>query len=84
MVTRIEIVFPFDADLRDQDRIELFQMAERLCNRHMVAKPTSRAFVSRTEYTDEGATYTVQCARAGVSSTGAVLAVKLPLLGDGA
>lgn len=84
MVSRLEIVFPFDADLRDPDKIELFQLAERLCNRHMDARPTSRAFVSRTEYNDGGATYTVGCAVAGVSSTGAVLAVKLPLLGDSA
>ncbi|WP_026783133.1 hypothetical protein [Pleomorphomonas koreensis] len=84
MVTKIEISFPFDADLRDPDRIELFRLAERLCNRHMDAHPTSRAFVHRTEYTEARATYTVACARAGVSSTGAVLAVKLPLLGDGA
>ena len=84
MVTKIEITFPFDAHMRDPDRIELFQMAERLCNRHMDGHPVSRAFVSRTEYTDRRATYTVACAVAGVSSTGAVLAVKLPLLGEGA
>ena len=84
MATKIEITFPFDADMRDPDRIELFQMAERLCNRHMDSHPMSRAFVSRTEYTDGGATYTAACAVAGVSSTGAVLAVRLPLLGEGA
>jgi hypothetical protein len=84
MVTKIEITFPFDADLRDRDKVELFQIAERLCNRLMDARPKSRAFVSRVEFNDENATYTLACAIAGVSSTGAVLAVKLPLLGDDA
>jgi hypothetical protein len=84
MVTKLEITFPFEADLRDPERIALLGIAEKLCNRHMDARPTERAFVLRTEYTEGGSTYTLACAVAGVSESGAVLAVKLPLLGEGA